>query len=143
MTTALQIVNVLLETDEPGVDADTGANPETYLHGVADKIDKDAREGKLTPQTALTASNFYHRTLTYKDGVTPLQARRNGATKTWRTRPGEFRIPCKYGMYDYFYIDQNNAHEWSIIPLPQKEKPVKRPVKPKPVVNPSSLMPPL
>lgn len=139
MTTARQIVNVLLETDEPGVNVDN-VNPEAYLHGVADQIDKDKREGKLTPQTALTAQNFWHRTITRKDGVTPAEARRNGATKTWKTRPGEFKIPVKHGMYDYFYITQADADDWSIIPLPSKPKPVKAK---KPVVNPSSLMPPL
>jgi len=141
MTTARQIVDVLLETDEPGVSVDN-VNPEAYLHGIADQIDKDKREGKLTPQTALLASNFWHRKLTYKDGVTPLSARRNGATKTWRTRPGEFRIPCKYGMYEYFYITQADADDWSIVPLPTKPKPAKV-SRAKPVVNPSSLMPPL
>lgn len=25
--------------------------------------------------------------------------RRNGRTKTWKTRPGEFRIPYRYGLY--------------------------------------------
>lgn len=139
MTTARQIVNVLLETDEPGVDADS-VNPEAYLHGVADQIDRDKREGKLTPQTALTAQHFWHRKVTRKDGVTPVEARRNGATKTWKTRPGEFKIPVKHGMYDYFYITQADADDWSITPLPSKPKPVKAK---KPVVNPSSLMPPL
>lgn len=40
--------------------------------------------------------------------------RRNGATKTWKTRPGEFRIPVKYGLYEYGYIDNNNADEWIV-----------------------------
>ncbi len=26
------------------------------------------------------------------------RVRRNGATKTWKTRPGEFRIPVKMGL---------------------------------------------
>jgi len=141
MSKATQIVNVLLETDEqPGVNIEPDVSPESYLHQYADQIDKDAREGRLTPQTALNAHNFYHRTLTYKDGVTPLQARRNGATKTWKTQPGEFKIPAKYGMYEYFYITDKDAADWSVAPLPSKAKPVTRK---KPVVNPSSLMPPL
>ena len=43
--------------------------------------------------------------------------RRNGQTKTWKTRPTEFRIPVKMGckslMLRYFgcdYIDQNNMN---------------------------------
>jgi hypothetical protein len=27
--------------------------------------------------------------------------RRNGATQTWKTRPGEFRVPVKYGLRGY------------------------------------------
>lgn len=59
-----------------------------------------------------TASEFHHISAKNADG-TPLRARRNGATKTWKTRPNEFRIPAKHGLYDYFYIDQDNAGEWN------------------------------
>lgn len=38
--------------------------------------------------------------------------RNNGAIKTWKTRPGEFRIPVKHGMYDYSEINHNNASEF-------------------------------
>lgn len=27
--------------------------------------------------------------------------RRNGKTQRWKTRPGEFRIPVKFGLRDY------------------------------------------
>jgi hypothetical protein len=27
--------------------------------------------------------------------------RRNGATQIWKTRPGEFRVPVKYGLRNY------------------------------------------
>lgn len=37
--------------------------------------------------------------------------RRNGVTKTWKTRPDEFRIPVKFGMYGYDYIiETDHAH---------------------------------
>jgi hypothetical protein len=36
------------------------------------------------------------------------QIKRNGATKTWKTRPNEFRIPIKIGFRLYDYIDQDN-----------------------------------
>lgn len=122
MTTAHQIVDVLLETGEEDVNIEPDVSPELYLHQYADQIDKDRREGKLTPQTALTANTFYSRLHTYKDGKRPIEVRRNGATKTWKTRPGEFRIPVKYGMYEYFYITDKDAAEWSTIPLPHKTK---------------------
>lgn len=58
-----------------------------------------------------TASNFEHVSLTNADG-TPQRWRRNGATKTWKTRPNEFRIPIKRGLREYGYIDQRNASEF-------------------------------
>jgi hypothetical protein len=36
--------------------------------------------------------------------------RRNGATKLWKTRPNEFRVPVKFGMYAHGYIDHDNAN---------------------------------
>lgn len=53
-----------------------------------------------------------HKTLKNKDG-SPLRARINGKIKTW-VRNNNFRIPMKYGLKEYFYIDQNNWMEWEI-----------------------------
>lgn len=36
------------------------------------------------------------------------QVRRNGATQTWKTRPGEFRIPVKAGFKSYGSITHLN-----------------------------------
>ena len=36
-------------------------------------------------------------------------ARRNGATKTWVTRPGEWRIPLKIGFKGYGEITHQNV----------------------------------
>lgn len=38
--------------------------------------------------------------------------RRNGQTQTWVTRPNDFKVPIKYGLRDYTYITQDNAHEF-------------------------------
>lgn len=38
--------------------------------------------------------------------------RSNGKCKTWKTRPDEFRLPIKFGMYGYGYLTQDNAHEF-------------------------------
>lgn len=40
--------------------------------------------------------------------------RRNGATKVWKTRPNEFRMPYKYGMWEHGYIDQYNASDFHV-----------------------------
>jgi hypothetical protein len=36
------------------------------------------------------------------------RARRNGATQTWKTRPGEFRIPVKLGLKIYGQLTHNS-----------------------------------
>jgi hypothetical protein len=50
------------------------------------------------------ATRFEHISLKNSD-KSPVQAKRNGKTQTWKTRPNEFKIP-------YFYIDQNNCNNW-------------------------------
>lgn len=56
---------------------------------------------------------LHHKSLKNADG-SPLRCRVNGKCKTWVTRPTDFRLPVKYGMYDCFYIDSNNCHEWEL-----------------------------
>lgn len=34
--------------------------------------------------------------------------RRNGAIKLWKRSPNRFRLPVKYGMYGYDYVDNGN-----------------------------------
>ena len=43
--------------------------------------------------------------------------RRNGATKTWKTRPNDFCIPIKFGFKSYGYIDQDNLNSHEIVIL--------------------------
>jgi len=40
--------------------------------------------------------------------------RRNGATQTWKTRPNDFRIPVKHGLYAYWEITADNANEFHL-----------------------------
>ena len=68
----------------------------------------------VTPENAMQANRFEHAVKKNCDG-TPTRARRNGKTKTWVTRPGEFRIPVKYGLRGYFYIDNTNCNEWNVV----------------------------
>ena len=67
----------------------------------------------ITKAQAQSARNFEHVTLKNADG-TPLRVRANGACKTWKTRPIEFRLPYKYGLYAYGYITERDAHNWNI-----------------------------
>lgn len=64
-------------------------------------------------ENAMSANNFEHTSMKNRDG-SPLRARRNGKTQVWKTRPNEFRIPVKYGLYEYFNITQDNCYEWVI-----------------------------
>jgi hypothetical protein len=70
---------------------------------------------EINRENAVLGSHvFAHKTITKKDGSLAT-ARRNGTTKTWKTRPNDFKIPVKYGLRDCFYITQDNAHEWKIV----------------------------
>jgi len=70
----------------------------------------------ITREQAETAQCFGHVSLKNADG-SALRARRNGKTKTWKTRPEEFRIPVKYGLKTCFYITHLDADKWNAAPL--------------------------
>lgn len=36
--------------------------------------------------------------------------KKNGKTQTWKTRPDEFRMPVKHGLYVYDAVTPDNAH---------------------------------
>jgi hypothetical protein len=54
----------------------------------------------------MTASAFHEN---HEPGGKIYRWRRNGATKTWKTRPTEFQVPIKYGLRDYSYLTDVNA----------------------------------
>lgn len=74
----------------------------------------------ITIEQAKTAQEFHKdgctRTVGPRGGVTiKIETwRRNGATKTWKTRPGEFRIPVKWGMRSYDYITELDADRFHV-----------------------------
>lgn len=104
MASAQQIVSALLENDGEEFDA-----REFLLQNAVDPTEVNA-------ESAMTATTFYHRTKNYARGNRPIEVRKMGRTKRWVRQPEKFRIPVKYGMYDSFYIDNDNAHEWSVRP---------------------------
>ena len=69
----------------------------------------------ITKEQALTATLFHEngcsRTVGPRGGVMVSMHpwRRNGKTQTWKTRPDDFRVPIKRGLYDYGYLTHNNA----------------------------------
>jgi hypothetical protein len=48
-----------------------------------------------------------------RDG-TPLRVRVSGKCQTWVTRPAEWRLPVKHGLYGNGAITHANAHEWYV-----------------------------
>jgi hypothetical protein len=67
----------------------------------------------ITKAQSSTVDHFESLMHNNADG-TPVRWRRNGKTKTWKTRPADFRIPVKYGLYQYGYIDQDNADQFQV-----------------------------
>ena len=67
----------------------------------------------ITRRQAMTAQNFEMVNHNNADGI-PVRWRRNGATKVWKTRPADFRMPVKHGLKDYGYIDNDNAAEFVV-----------------------------
>lgn len=42
------------------------------------------------------------------------RVRVSGKCKTWKTRPDEFQLPVKYGMYESLYITHGNAKDFQL-----------------------------
>ncbi len=71
----------------------------------------------VTKQQAMTETRFEHVELKNTDG-SPKRCRANGKCKTWKTRPNDFKLPVKYGLYEYFHITNENAAEWKATKSP-------------------------
>lgn len=56
---------------------------------------------------------LYHRRLKNADGSAQ-RWRVTGMPKTWKTRPGEVRVPLKRGMYEYGVLDQYNLKDFTL-----------------------------
>lgn len=65
----------------------------------------------VTKEQAVTANEFIHTLVCGKVE----RWRRNGKTQVWKTRPNEFKVPVKHGLYSYGYITQDNAHLFNIV----------------------------
>ena len=58
-------------------------------------------------------TEVYHQYMRDSKGA-PLRARVNGQCQLWKTRPTEFKIPVKHGLYDSGYITDKNAGDWCL-----------------------------
>lgn len=58
----------------------------------------------ITKNIAMQCPAFlYHKREKSSDG-TPVRARSSGKCKIWKTRPNDFKLPVKHGLYGSFYI---------------------------------------
>jgi hypothetical protein len=67
---------------------------------------------KEIAQNLTVGTWLYSRDHTQGGGKQPLQVRVNGRCKTWKTRPGQFRLPVKWGLRDCGYITEYDAEDW-------------------------------
>jgi hypothetical protein len=63
----------------------------------------------ITKEQALTADMFH----AVSNGRC-MKWRRNGRTKTWKRSPERFSVPVSYGLYDHWYITEENAHKFHV-----------------------------
>ena len=68
---------------------------------------------KLQAQRAGHGATIYSIDDRNADG-TAARWRINGACKTWKTRPLDFKLPVKHGLYAYGYITHDNAHRFTL-----------------------------
>jgi len=74
----------------------------------------------ISKEQALTVNEFHigecKRTVGPRGGVKiqVFACRRNGQTKTWVTRPNEFRVPIKHGFRECGYITDDNNHKFHV-----------------------------
>lgn len=69
----------------------------------------------VTKEIAAAATHgtiFHHASKRNSDG-TPMRVRVSGQCKTWVTRPDDFKLPVKYGLYESGYITPMNAADWT------------------------------
>jgi hypothetical protein len=73
----------------------------------------DSREGA---ELHYTGRSECQRVVGVRGGVTErvVRVRENGRIKTWKTRPGEFSAPYKYGMRDCFRITHWDVADYHV-----------------------------
>ena len=71
----------------------------------------------ITHAQAVNAQEFHAgecvKTIGKRGGVKITQEvwRRNGKTKLWKTRPTEYQVPIKHGLYAHAYITPSEADQ--------------------------------
>lgn len=70
----------------------------------------------ITKAQAVNSREFHHNTQTQGLPKRPecYRVRRNGNTRTWKTRPAEWRIPVVHGLRGYGQIRDYDAEKWHV-----------------------------
>ena len=70
----------------------------------------------ITKEIALTLRHgqILHNVHKLNSSNEPTRCRVNGQCKVWKTRPNDFQLPVKAGLYEYGYITPENAKDWTI-----------------------------
>jgi hypothetical protein len=69
---------------------------------------------KLDALNTRKGQTLIHKTRKNSNGL-PYNVRVNGKVKTWQTRPNDFQLPVKRGLYDCGYITHHNGDDWQIL----------------------------
>lgn len=58
--------------------------------------------------------NFCNKTIGPKGGETikVVRVRASGKCQVWKTRPNEFRLPVKHGLYEHSEINEKNCQDF-------------------------------
>lgn len=122
MNAARAIVSRLLENDED-------IDPKEYAAAVGDeynaRVNADLDAGNITADTirawGLAPGDYvYSRRIFSSDGR-PAQAKVT-SVQLWSTRPNDFRVKWKYGMYEYGDITPHDANQFSLKPGPTQQE---------------------
>jgi hypothetical protein len=64
----------------------------------------------------LKHGQILHHTINKNADGSPQRWRVNGKVKTWKKDSGRVRVPLKYGLYGYDYLDENSLN---LVDLPE------------------------
>jgi hypothetical protein len=58
----------------------------------------------------------------YNADGTAMRVRVNGKTQLWKTRPADFKVPVKRGLYEHGYITPRNAKRFTLTEPASKKR---------------------
>jgi hypothetical protein len=124
MSEAEKIVSRLLENDPDNID------PQEYAFQAKDEFDREKADllasgfiNAKVVQHLRQGQTIYNRLYKNADG-TAVRAKIT-SIKRWKTRPNDFLIAWKHGMYQYGTIGPADTNEWTTIeppPIPKVKK---------------------